>query len=241
VLSRALRFEGARPLAPAAPALLAALAVQQPNCAIYAVARAGRVFLGASPETLLALEGSQVLVDALAGTAWQKQPLDTDKNRREHDQVARAVVAALADACESVEPPAAPETMQLNGLAHLRRRIRARRGQATAFDLIARLHPTPAVGGAPRTAALDWLARHGELRPAWYTGGIGWIDAEGDCDVAVALRCGQLVDTGASLWAGAGFVSGSDPHMELTETDAKFTAMRAALAAAQAGAAGRAA
>lgn len=212
--------------------VLAALAAQHPACASFGVGQAGQAFVGASPETLLALDGQHVAVDALAGTAWREAALElgTDKNRREHDFVAQAVAQALAELCAEVVVPQAPEVMQLNTLTHLRRRVTARRPAAvSAFDLIARLHPTPAVGGAPTAAALDWLERHGDRRGAWYTGGIGWIDANGNCDIAVALRCGLLAGKEATLYAGAGFVAGSDPAQEFAETEAKLAAMRAAL------------
>lgn len=233
--------------------LLDALAARHPNCATFGVGCDGRAFVGASPETLLALDGPHVRVDALAGTAWHKigwhkigdRPrfhgprnrglspiLFSDKNRREHDFVARAVVSALGELCNDILLPDTPEVMRLHGLTHLRRRVSARRGaEVSAFDLIARLHPTPAVGGAPTAAALDWLQRHGDPRDAWYTGGVGWLDARGDADIAVALRCGLIEADRISLYAGAGFVAGSDPEQELAETEAKLSAMREALRA----------
>lgn len=232
VLTRAVRVRADRPIA-VAP-LLAALAQRHPTCATFGVGQAGRAFVGASPETLLALDGERVLVDALAGTAWQAsaRALGDDKNRREHDCVARAVAEALAAHCRDIVVPVAPEVMRLNALTHLRRRAVARRpADLSALDLVARLHPTPAVGGAPGSAALDWLTRHGDHRPAWYTGGIGWIDAAGNSDIAVALRCGLIEDDVATLYAGAGFVAGSDPEQELAETEVKLSAMHEALAA----------
>jgi menaquinone-specific isochorismate synthase len=233
VLTRALRLKADAAI-PAGP-VLAALAAQHPACAIFGVGAAGRSFVGASPETLLALQGESVAVDALAGTAWREAALElgADKNRREHDFVAKAIAEALGELCDDVAVPSAPEIMQLNALTHLRRRVAARRtADVGVFDLIARLHPSPAVGGAPTSAALGWLERHGDRRGAWYTGGIGWIDAAGDCDIAVALRCGLLAGKEATLYAGAGFVAGSDPEQEFAETEAKLAAMHAALAAA---------
>lgn len=236
VLTRNVRLRADRVFE--AGAVLAALAAQNPNCAVWAVAREGRVFLGASPETLLARAGGRIEVDALAGTAWTGAsgdgspclPLAGAKNRREHDLVADSVAAALAPLCEDVAVPAAPEVLRLRNLQHLRRRIRATvRAGVGAFDLIARLHPTPAVGGTPTLAALDWLAAHGDRRGAWYTGGIGWLDAAGDADFAVALRCGLLAGREATLFAGAGFVAGSDPRQELAETEAKLVPMLSAL------------
>jgi isochorismate synthase len=229
VLTRTLRLQAV--CHPAA--VLTELAAHHPACAVFAAAQDGRTFLGASPEVLLAVRGERVAVDALAGTAWQTETLDTDKNRREHDFVARAIGAALGELCDDIVVPDAPEVMRLETLTHLRRRVAARRPpDVGVFDLVACLHPSPAVGGAPTAAALDWLASHGDRRGAWYTGGIGWIDAAGDCDIAVALRCGLLEGSTATLYAGAGFVAGSDPAQELAETEAKLAAMRDALVAA---------
>ncbi|MFN6961568.1 MAG: isochorismate synthase MenF [Rhodocyclaceae bacterium] len=236
VLTRSLQFAGrlGQPLA----GLLEHLARRHPHCATFAVGGKGASFIGASPETLLALDGARVTVDALAGTSWQSAPhsIIDDKNRREHDFVVHAIVQALTENCLEVFAPPTPEVFELGGLSHLRRRIQARRPPwLGAFDLIARLHPTPAVGGAPTPAALDWLAHHHDTRGAWYTGGFGWLDATGDADIAVCLRCGLIEGERITLYAGAGFVAGSDPAQELAETEAKFAAMRAALLASEHG------
>ncbi|MCX8018663.1 MAG: isochorismate synthase, partial [Rhodocyclaceae bacterium] len=231
VLARHIVLEADAPPDPAA--LLATLGEHHPHCAIFGIDLGAGVFLGASPETLLAMRGEHVAIDALAGTAWRDalRAVDDEKNRREHDFVARAIAAALGELCDEVSLPEAPEVMQLPGLAHLRRRVTARRPAGLGpFDLIARLHPTPAIGGAPTAAALDWLERHGDARGAWYAGGIGWLDAAGDCDFAVALRCGLIEGRRITLYAGAGFVAGSDPAQELAETEAKLATMKAALA-----------
>ena len=233
VLTRTLHLDSGVPIPP--EAILTTLAAQQPNCAIYGVSQEGRVFLGASPETLLTLRGDQVSADALAGTAWHEAalPLSAHKNHREHDFVAHAIAQALAPLCLDLRIPATPEVMQLHGLSHLRRRVTAQRQPTTsAFDLIARLHPTSAVGGVPREAALDWLAHQGDIRSAWYTGGVGWIDAHGDCDIAVALRCGLFEGGAITLQAGAGFVAGSVVEQEFAETEAKFHTLREAIACA---------
>ena len=246
VLTRSVRLRAEQPFA-VAP-VLDALAERHAGCATFGVGRGGRAFVGASPETLLRVVGERVEVDALAGTAWLADAgadpatpatlsLGADKNRREHDFVARAVADALASLCDGVETPDTPEVLRFNTLQHLCRRVTARRpANVSALDLVARLHPTPAVGGAPTAPALDWLAAHGDRRGAWYTGGIGWVDAAGDADISVALRCGLLHGRDATLFAGAGFVAGSEPEQELAETEAKFSVMRAALAAGSAAA-----
>lgn len=243
VLTRSVGFAADRAIAPWP--LLDAMAAANPTCAVWAVGCGDGVFLGASPELLLEMRGSAVAADALAGTAWSAgmdgeapncPPLGSAKNRREHDLVTDAVAAALAPLCADLTVPAAPEVLQLRNLQHLRRRIAGRcRPGVGAFDLLARLHPTPAVGGAPSAAALEWLAAHGDRRGAWYTGGIGWLAADGAADFAVALRCGFVAGREIALYAGAGFVGGSDPQQEFAETEAKLAPMLAALGTANAG------
>ena len=86
-----------------------------------------------------------------------------------------------------------------------------------------------AVGGAPRRAALDWLAEHEELDRGWYAGPVGFVDAEGGGEFCVALRSALLHGEEARLYAGAGIVAGSGPADELRETQLKFRAVLGAL------------
>lgn len=233
VLARSVKQGAALPIA-AAP-VLAALISKQPTATIYAHARRQRVFLGASPERLASLSGRRAEADALAGTAWPgacppSGALEGDKNMREQQLVVDAVRAALAPLCTDLEAAAPPGILHLPRLSHLHSRLA---GEAkpgiTLFDLVRSLHPTPAVGGSPTAVALDWLRAHGETRGAWYSGGIGHIDADGDGEIAVALRCALISGREAELYAGAGIVSGSQAAQELAETEAKLATMRDAL------------
>lgn len=233
VLARSVKLGAALPIA-AAP-VLSALLAKQPSSTIYAHARRHRVFLGASPERLASLSGRRAEADALAGTAWPdayppSSRLEGDKNRREQQLVVDAVRAALAPLCTRLEAAAPPGILHLPRLSHLHSRLA---GEAkpgiTLFDLIRSLHPTPAVGGSPTAVALDWLRAHGETRGAWYSGGIGHIDADGNGEIAVALRCALISGREAELYAGAGIVSGSQAVQELAETEAKLATMRDAL------------
>jgi isochorismate synthase len=225
VLSRSTHVRAAQPFQPAA--LMAALALRYPNCIQFAHADSPRgVLLGATPESLVSLANGQVVSDALAGTDWQAGRLDDDKSLREHRLVVNAIVRALEPACGFLEVPARPNILELQELRHLRSVIRgAAYPGATLFGLVERLHPTPAVGGAPSQRALEWLARHGEARHGWYSGATGWIGFDGDGEFAVALRCAWLSGNQAELFAGAGIVAGSDPDIELAETEAKLNAM----------------
>jgi len=236
VLSRCVRLVAERsfPLR----RLLSTLCAQHPESTVYAVGRGARAFLGATPERLVTLAASTATADALAGTVWPDAlasgTLDDDKNRREQRLVVDAVRRALAPLCRRLDVPARPEVLQLRDLAHLRTCIEGPvRHGVGLFDLIARLHPTPAVGGAPADAAGDWLRRHQELRDGWYSGGIGWIAPNGDGEVVVALRCASFAGNEATLSAGAGIVAGSEPVQELAETEAKLGVMLAALRGAE--------
>lgn len=233
VLARSVQVRSTRPFAPAA--LMAALAARYPGCIHFAHAfPQGGVLLGATPESLVSLVGGQVTSDALAGTDWREGLLDDDKNLHEHRLVVNAIVRALEPACAFLEIPSRPNVFRLQELRHLRSVIRGTAHPGiTLFDLVERLHPTPAVGGAPTRRALEWLARHGEARRGWYSGATGWIGFDGDGEFAVALRCAWLNGAEAELFAGAGIVAGSDPQNELEETEAKLNAMLGVLEGAR--------
>jgi len=99
----------------------------------------------------------------------------------------------------------------------------------TVLDLVERLHPTPAVGGYPRDAALQAIREYETLDRGWYAGPVGWIDARGDGEFAVAIRSALLDGNTATLFAGCGIVAGSDPDREYEESCLKLRAMRSAL------------
>jgi isochorismate synthase len=195
----------------------------------------GGVFLGASPETLVRLEGGEVYCDALAGTVWGAGAIDGKlladvKNGREHRLVVQAIAEALRPVCFSLEVPDAPQIRHVGHLRHLWCSLRGRvKAGVSLLALLQRVHPTPAVGGYPRQAALAWLVRHHEQREGGYTGAIGWIDAAGDGEFTVALRCAHIQGSMAHLYAGAGIVAGSEPHLEMAETEAKLAGMLQAL------------
>jgi isochorismate synthase len=224
VLSRSLRIALPRHLAPVS--LLRRLVQQHPESTIFAMSNKHGTFLGATPEQLVGLRAGVARADALAGTAWSDLPLAIDKNTHEQQLVVEAIRQALEPLCTHLQLPPAPQVLQLRDLQHLWTPVSGEvRAGVGLFDLIARLHPTPAVGGWPTAAACDWLRRNGEKRPGWYGGGIGWIDRKGDGEVAVALRCGLMTPGRIELTAGAGIVAGSLPAHEFSETEAKLATM----------------
>ena len=118
-------------------------------------------------------------------------------------------------------------------MRHLRTRVRGTLRDAThVLELVARLHPTPALGGSPREAALELIQRHEPFDRGWYGGPIGWCEPSGDGDFFVALRCGLAAAGGLRLFAGSGLVAGSHAESEVRETALKLASFQQALSAA---------
>lgn len=199
--------------------------------------------VGATPELLARVDGARVETVALAGTAARgRDPAEDEalgaallasaKDRREHALVADAVRAALAARTATVEAPPAPSLRRLPRVQHLETRFTGTlRPAGGLLDLAAGLHPTPAVAGAPRGAALAWLRRHEPLSRGWYAGAVGWLDAQGGGALAVAIRSALLQGDRAFTFAGAGVVAGSDPAAEWDETALKLETLGRALTA----------
>ncbi|MEZ4215437.1 MAG: isochorismate synthase [Myxococcota bacterium] len=225
-----------------AVALLASLRRVHATSTVFAVARGDGVFAGATPERLLRIDGDRLATAALAGTAPRGRSPDEDdrlaralreseKDQEEHAFVARDIEAVIAPFVERVERDEAPDLLALDGIQHLHTPIggrlvaRADGGRPHLFEIAARLHPTPAVGGAPRAAARAWIRAHERLARGWYAGGVGFATATGGGELRVALRSGLVRGAHARLFAGAGIVAGSVPENELAETRLKLRAM----------------
>ncbi|MCP4039773.1 MAG: isochorismate synthase [bacterium] len=224
---------------------LATLRSVYPRCATLAVREGDDLFVSASPERLVALDGDEVVTAAVAGSAPRgRSPEEEEqcsarlseskKDRVEHEVVKRAIREALGELCGTLAGPLEPRLLKLEGIQHLETPLRGQLqppwcGTANVLDLVARLHPTPAVGGAPRCAALDWLEHFEALDRGWYAGPVGYLDAGGNGEFRVALRSALLRDRSARLYAGAGIVAGSDPLSELAETRLKLRALLAPL------------
>ncbi len=195
--------------------------------------------VGASPELIVRRRGDDVLSQPMAGTSWAGWAsavsgstvlAESDKDLWEHQMTIEDVVANLAPWCRSFEVQG-PEMMQFAGVTHLVSTFlgRLQRPGSSALALAGALHPTPAVGGRPRARALALIERLEPVPRGTYAGPVGWIDAAGNGDFAVALRCAQVASSAARLFGGAGIVPGSDAMREWTETDAKLSVARRAL------------
>jgi menaquinone-specific isochorismate synthase len=235
VLAREVVVEADAPFEPAT--IIERLRAGQPGCIVYAAAG----FVGATPELLVRRTGRDVVSQPMAGTVARAASPEEDrrsivrlvssvKESREHRLVVDAVAGELARWCDDIVV-GEPEPIRLTSVTHLTTRVsgRLRRREASAVDLALALHPTPAVNGSPRAAAFAAIGRLERFDRATYGGPVGWVDARGDGEFAVAIRGATLDGPRARLLAGAGIVSGSDPDAEWAETQAKLEPMLRAL------------
>ena len=236
VLAREVTVELHRPLDVAT--VVGKLRREQPSCFTYAAG----AYVGASPELLARRRGLDVLSRPMAGTVAQggsaadnrrlvAAMAASPKEQTEHRLVVDDVRAKLSLIADRSPQTRGPEVVRLSTVAHLATTVdcRLRDPATSALDVAALLHPTPAVAGVPGPAAMAAIAELEGFDRGLYAGPVGWVDARGDGDWAVALRSATLDGTRARLVAGAGIVTGSDPDAEWEETEAKLAAMRSAL------------
>jgi isochorismate synthase len=207
---------------------------------VYGYWRGDAAFVGASPERLVRVEDGRVSASSLAGTVRRGATPEDDellaqqlqssrKDIAEHVAVRDMLHHVLSEVAENVASGSKPDVMRLSNVYHLHTEVTADlRDGNTLLDVVARLHPTPAVGGSPREAALEFIRANERLDRGWYAGPVGWIDRRGG-DLAVALRSGILRGQKYTLFAGCGIVADSDPDMELAESTLKLQPMISAI------------
>ncbi|MEV4005529.1 isochorismate synthase [Actinomadura sp. NPDC049753] len=235
VLARDLTVRADTPID--ARVLLQRLAARYPGC--YTFSCAGMV--GATPELLIRRTGGDIESLVLAGTtARGDTPADDQaraarlftsaKDREEHRYAAEMVRDALAPLCAHLTVPDEPELLTLPNVLHLASPLRGRlAADRSVLDVVAALHPTPAVCGTPTDTAMDLIRELEGMDRGRYAGPVGWVDARGDGEWGIALRCAEIDGTRARLFAGCGIVADSDPDAELAEARAKFRPMQYAL------------
>lgn len=214
--------------------LLRALADQYPTCWTFAVDG----LVGATPELLLRKNGATIESRVLAGTTWcgrdrgdETAELSADKNTEEHRFAVESLAEALAPYCGRLEVPNRARPLRLPNVTHLATDIRATLTTRTdLFELTEAVHPTAAVGGTPRTRADQVINELERMDRGRYAGPVGWVDADGNGEFGLALRCASLHGPTARLYAGCGIVPGSDPDAEVAEAAAKMVPVRNALA-----------
>ena len=197
-------------------------------------------WMGASPEVLVSVEDGRIFrTVALAGTqpyhegtsiksvAW------TQKEIEEQALVERYIISCFKRIRLREYDEHGPKTIIAGNLMHLRSDFTVDM-QATGFPqlgsvMLNLLHPTSAVCGMPFEPAREFLRDHEGYDRRFYTGYLGPVNVEGNTDIYVNLRCMQLNDTHALMYAGAGVTADSIPENEWEETEMKFNTLSTSL------------
>lgn len=227
----------------------ARLAARNPHGYTFAVRRTANAggpdhFLGASPELVAEVDAAGFATHPLAGStprsgealtdsARGRALLASDKDRREHGFVVDHIVERLRPLLRRLDVPSGPGLFATDAMLHLGTRLTGSlRPGVSSLQAALTIHPTPAVCGVPTLDALEAIRRIEQADRGCYAGLVGWQDADGHGQWALALRCARVRAGHARLFAGAGVVAGSTPDAEHAETAAKFATMTAALTAA---------
>ncbi len=220
--------------------ILRNLGAEYPSTWIFAVDG----LVGATPELLLRLSRGMVTSRVLAGTISKTGDDEKDlalaaslarssKDLEEHEYAVRSVADALDPFCTSTNVPESPFVLHLSNVMHLATDVTGAliesKKSVDAFTILEKLHPSAAVCGTPTNVAADLIKRIEGMSRGRYAGPVGWLDARGDGELGIALRCGQIKENEIQIYAGCGIVAGSNPEKELTESNAKFAPMRSAL------------
>ncbi|MCI0182114.1 MAG: isochorismate synthase [Acidibacillus sp.] len=208
---------------------------------LFAVMWKNQIFMGATPERLVQSTNGHIQIDCLAGTTIRGQDeqadrelarnlLESSKDRNEHAHVLNGIVQDVQDIVRNLTFPEIPVIRQLANVQHLYTPVSGDIShESTVLDLVLRLHPTPAVAGLPKRAAMQEIRSQEGMDRGFYAGPLGFMDVKGDGAFNVALRCALIDDQQAVLFAGAGIVSDSNPLAEFAETKWKLLPMQTAL------------
>jgi menaquinone-specific isochorismate synthase len=218
--------------------VLARLRSAYPGCFLFHIDG----FLGASPELLVGRAGDIVTAQPMAGTVRRGESHDDDARlaagllgsstyRGEHQITIDMVFDTLLPWCSYLDYEPEPTVVTMANLQHLATLVEGRLSHPapSILELMAALHPTPAVNGWPRADAQAWIAAHEGFARGRYGGTVGWVDGEGNGTFAVSIRCADVHKSTARVVAGNGIVANSDPQTELAETEVKLQAMLGAL------------
>ncbi len=218
------------------------LRIKYPNCYVFCTNNGkGQSFIGASPEHLISVRGNELTTEALAGSAPRGQTASEDvhlgnlllsskKDIREHRIVIESIAARLSQLGIEPEIPSHPCLLKLPNIQHLHTPIKAKMPENLhLLDVLAELHPTPAVGGEPRDVACQKIRHYENFERGLYAAPIGWVDYKGNGEFAVAIRSALLNRYHARLFAGAGIVADSDPSKESEEIKLKLQVLMEAL------------
>ena len=182
--------------------LLRNLADRYPSCWTFAVDG----LVGATPELLLERTGDRVSSRVLAGTIWPRDGYEPDqlaaelsysgKDLEEHSYAVRSVADTLRPFCADLAVPEQPDVLRLHNVMHLATNVSgtlsSTNGESSLLRLVDAVHPSAAIGGTPTAQAIQLIAQLEDMDRERYTGPVGWVDADGNGELGIALRCAQI-------------------------------------------------
>ena len=223
------------------PQVLAQIIDEQPESYLFGLEWHDLLFFGASPERLVKVESGRAYSSCVAGSiqrgktpeedeAYGQSLLNDPKNGGEHQYVVDMIAETFRKNCVEMKIPDGPRLLKIRDIQHLYTPVEGQlNDEATILQLTKHLHPTPALGGVPRTEAMSAIRKYEPMNRGLYAAPIGWLDAEGNGEFAVAIRSAALIKDKAYLYAGGGIVADSEPQSEYEETLVKFRPMLRAL------------
>ncbi len=223
------------------PGVIQSLQAYKKDSYLFAIERGESTFIGASPERLIEKSDHVFRTMCLAGTASRSKDAEEDealgvqllrdhKNLSEHQMVVNMITQSMKEICSEVSYPAMPSILKAKSVQHLYTPVEARETEAHhILELVKRLHPTPAMGGVPIEQALKVINEKESYERGLYASPIGWFDEDGNGEFAVGIRSALFKRNKATLFAGCGIVSDSDPISEKEETKMKFRPMMQAI------------
>ena len=205
-----------------------------PDCYLFLNKNKESYFLGVSPEKFMSVRNGKIEVEAVAGSAprSKQQPEDlkfengllvSKKNLKEHKFVSKFIINVLNKYCANIISSENPEIKKLDNIQHLITKVNAELKQKDQlFELIEALYPTPAVCGVPKLKAIEYIRQLENYDRGLYSGLIGWLDFNGNCDSSVTIRSALVKGKKVTAYAGAGIVEDSNPDEEFIETQLKL-------------------
>lgn len=212
------------------------------------------LWLGATPETLLKVEGRNFSIMSLAGTQNYKGTTDVvwqPKELQEQQFVTDFILENIKGTVDNVQVSGV-ETAKAGNLLHLRTQIwGVLNPEKLNFEnLLTGLHPTPAVCGLPKDAAKQFILKHENYKREYYTGFLGELNfvtnakprmgkrniehrayaiKRKSTQLYVNLRCMQIQGDKACIYVGGGITKTSNPESEWEETVLKSMVIKKVL------------
>lgn len=217
--------------------MLAQITAEQPESYLFVFESGDDFFFGASPERLVMVKDNDAYSSCVAGSikrgatkeqddAYGSELLNDAKNLQEHQYVVDMIRQSFEENCATYTLPNGPQLLKIRDIQHLFTPVEGQlKENASILHMVKNLHPTPALGGAPRERAMEVIREYEPTDRGVYAAPIGWMNAEGDGEFAVAIRSALVHNNQAYLYAGGGIVADSKPQSEYEETLVKFRPM----------------